>query len=211
MLERSEVITIGIDGGGLDDLLGIAVLGREKVTKNWLLWTHAFISPEGEERRKANSSVYENFKADGDLTRVDQLPDDLAAVVDIVHQVKETGLLAFVGVDIIGIGGIIDALDEIQVTEQSGMLKGVRQGIALMGAIKTVERKLADGTFKHDGSRMMAWCVGNARVVPTPTAMRIARDEAGLGKIDPLMAAFNAAELMSTNPGMALDIAALIG
>ena len=211
VLERSEVVTIGVDGGGLDDLLGIAVLGREKVTKNWLLWTHAFISPEGEERRKANASVYENFKADGDLTRVDQLPDDLAAVVDIVHQVEETGLLAFVGVDIIGIGGIVDALDEIQVTEQSGMLKGVRQGIALMGSIKTVERKLADGTFKHSGSRMMSWCAGNARVVPTPTAMRIARDEAGLGKIDPLMAAFVAAELMSTNPGMAPDIKAMIG
>ena len=211
VLERSEVVTIGVDGGGLDDLLGIAVLGREKVTKNWLLWTHAFISPEGEERRKANASVYENFQADGDLTRVDQLPDDLAAVVDIVHQVEETGLLAFVGVDIIGIGGIVDALDEIQVTEQSGMLKGVRQGIALMGSIKTVERKLADGTFKHSGSRMMSWCAGNARVVPTPTAMRIARDEAGLGKIDPLMAAFVAAELMSTNPGMAPDIKAMIG
>jgi hypothetical protein len=69
-----------------------------------------------------------------------------------------------------------------------------------MGAIKTVERKLADGSFKHGGQRMMAWCVGNAKVVPTPTAMRIARDEAGLGKIDPLMAAFDAASLMAMNP-----------
>ena len=138
------------------------------------------------------------------------MPDDLAAVVEIVKQVKDLGLLATVGVDAIGIGGIVDALAEIQVTEQSGILKGVRQGISLMGAIKTVERKLADGTFKHDGSRMLAWCVGNARVVPTPTAMRIARDEAGLGKIDPLMAAFDAAELMSTNPGMVPDVFAMI-
>ncbi len=69
-----------------------------------------------------------------------------------------------------------------------------------MGAIKTVERKLADGSFKHGGSRLMAWCVGNAKVVPTPTAVRIARDETGLGKIDPLMAAFDAAELTGTNP-----------
>ena len=60
------------------------------------------------------------LRADGDLTRVDQLPDDLAAVVEIVKQVKELGLLALVGVDAIGIGGIIDALEEIQVTEQPG-------------------------------------------------------------------------------------------
>jgi phage terminase large subunit-like protein len=211
VIERSEVVTIGIDGGGLDDLLGIAVLGREKETKHWLLWAHAFISPEGEGRRKANATVYETFKADGDLTRVDQLPDDLAAVVEIVKQAKDTGKLAMVGVDSIGIGGIVDALAEIQVTEQNGLLKGVRQGISLMGAIKTVERKLADGSFRHGGSRMMAWCAGNARVVPTPTAMRIARDEAGLGKIDPLMATFDAAELMSTSPGSTvIDVMALI-
>jgi phage terminase large subunit-like protein len=95
------------------------------------------------------------------------------------------------------------------VTEEAGLLKGVRQGISLMGAIKTVERKLADGSFKHDGSRMLAWCVGNARIVPTPTAMRVARDEAGLGKIDPLMAAFDAAELMATNPAGAPEYSLL--
>ncbi len=200
MLQRSEVVTIGVDGGGLDDLLGLAVLGRERNTRRWLLWTHAFISPEGEERRKGNASVYADFEADGDLTRVESLPDDLDAVVDIVRQVKDAGLLALVGVDAIGLGGIIDALAEIGVSEQDGTLKGVRQGIALMGAIKTVERKLADGSFKHGGSRLMAWCAGNARIVPTPTAIRIARDEAGLGKIDPLMAVFDAVELMLTNP-----------
>ena len=95
---------------------------------------------------------------------------------------------------------IVDALAEIGVTEDSGQLKAVRQGIALMGAIKTVERKLADGSFRHGGSRLMAWCVGNLKIVPTPTAMRLARDDSGLGKIDPAAAMFNAAEILSTNP-----------
>jgi phage terminase large subunit-like protein len=200
LIERSDVATIGIDGGGLDDLLGIAVLGREKGTRRWLLWAHAFISPEGQERRKINAASYETFIADGDLTRVDQLPEDLDGVVLIVRQVKEAGILAMVGVDPIGIGGIVDALNEIEVTEEAGLLTGVRQGISLMSAIKTVERKLVDGNFRHAGQRLMNWCVANAKVVTTPTAMRIARDEAGAGKIDPLMAAFNAAALMATNP-----------
>jgi phage terminase large subunit-like protein len=91
-------------------------------------------------------------------------------------------------------------MDAIGVTEGSGLLRSVRQGIALMGAIKTVERKLADRTILHSGQRMMAWCVGNAKVVHTPTAMRLARDETGAGKIDPLAAVFNAVELMMANP-----------
>jgi phage terminase large subunit-like protein len=184
----------------LDDLLGVSIIGREKLTKRWLVWTHAFISPTGIERRKLNSSVYANFIEDGDLTLVDQLPDDLDGVAEIVSRVKESGLLSCVGVDAIGIGGIVDAMDAIGVTEESGLLRSVRQGISLMGAIKTVERKLADGSLLHGGQRMMDWCVGNVKVIFTPTAMRLARDESGSGKIDPLAAIFDAAELMMANP-----------
>ena len=200
LLDRSEAIVVGIDGGGLDDLLGIAVVGREKETKQHLAWTHALISPEGMDRRKANASYYERFIADGDLTVVEELPDDISYVVDTVDKVKATKKLAGVGVDAIGIGGIVDALAKIGVTQEAKLLAGVRQGIALMGAIKTVERKLVDGSFKHTGSALMTWCAGNARIVPTPTGMRIARDDSGYGKIDPLMALFNASALLATNP-----------
>jgi phage terminase large subunit-like protein len=200
VIERSEAVVVGIDGGGLDDLLGIAVLGREKDTKTHLCWTHALISPEGLDRRKANAQVYAQFANDGDLTIVEELPDDISFVIDIVEQVKATKKLAGVGVDAIGIGGIVDSLARIGVTQENNLLAGVRQGISLMGAIKSVERKLVDGSFKHNGSALMAWCAGNARIVPTPTGMRIARDDSGFGKIDPLMAMFNAEALMALNP-----------
>lgn len=200
VLARSEVVTVGIDGGGLDDLLGVGVLGREKGTSRWLAWAHAFISPEGWERRKANWTVYQDFIRDGDLTLVEQLPDDVTAVVDIVRQCKESKKLAKVGCDPAGLGTIVDSLDEIGVTVDNDLLGGVRQGVALMGAIKTVERKLADGSFRHGGRPMMAWCAGNAIVQATATGMRIARDMSGYGKIDPLMGVLDAAELMAMNP-----------
>jgi phage terminase large subunit-like protein len=200
VLARSEAVVVGIDGGGLDDLLGIAVVGREKDTKAHLCWTHALISPEGLERRKANLSVYERFQADGDLTVVEELPDDISNITEIVAKVKDAKKLAGVGVDAIGLGGIVDSLASIGVTQEAKLLVGIRQGIALMGAIKTTERKLVDGSFRHGGQAMMTWMAGNARIVPTPTGMRIARDDSGYGKIDPLMSLFNAAALMATNP-----------
>jgi phage terminase large subunit-like protein len=200
LIERCEVCTMGADGGGLDDLLGVSVIGREKGTRNWLAWCHAFISPEGLERRKQNESAYRDFMADGDLTLVEKLPDDLELLVDIAEQLKDANLLATVGVDRIGMPGIVDALAKIDVTVDNGKLVGVAQGISLMGAYKAIERKLVDGTFKHHGGRMMAWCAGNAKIIPTPTATRIARDEAGYGKIDPLMALFDAADGMGRNP-----------
>ena len=107
IIERSEVITIGIDGGGLDDLLGIAIIGREKGTKRWLGWAHALISDIGIERRKANIENYDQFETDGNLTKFTYRPpvegqEDLNAeniryVVDLVRRIHDLGLLAQVG------------------------------------------------------------------------------------------------------------------
>jgi phage terminase large subunit-like protein len=200
VLHRSEVVTAGIDGGGLDDLLGVGVVGREKGTQRWLAWAHAFISPEGWDRRKANHSQYQDFIKDGDLTLVEKLPDDVTAVVDIIRECLESGKLAQVGADPAGLGGIVDALAAIDVTQENELLGGVRQGVALMGSFKAIERKLADGSFKHGGRAMMAWCAGNAIVQATGTGQRVARDASGYGKVDPLMALFDAADLMAMNP-----------
>lgn len=230
LLKRCEVVCIGLDGGGLDDLLGVAVIGREKGTKRWLGWAHGLISSIGLVRRKASLEEYRKFRDQGDLTvfrfagedgeeaETDpdiaellrdvpspsivpgELPLDIRYVIDLVVKVRDAGLLAQVGVDAAGIGAIVDALAEIGITQDAETLDSVRQGIGLMGAFKTIERKLADRSFLHGGSEMLSWCVGNAKIVITPTASRVAREEAGFGKIDPLMALFNAAHLMSLNP-----------
>lgn len=200
IINRSEVLTAGTDGGGAEDLLGVAVIGREKGTQRWLGWAHAFISPMGWERRKANWPAYQDFIRDGDLTLVEQLPDDVSAVVDIIKQCLDSGKLAQVGADPAGIGAIVDALAEIGVTQENNLLGGVYQGVSLMGAFKTIERKLSDGTFKHGGRPMMAWCAANCITKQTGTGQRIARDESGYGKIDPVMALFDAASIMALNP-----------
>ena len=200
ILERCEVVTCGIDGGGLDDLFGFAVVGREIGTRRWLAWCHALIGPEGLKRRKANEPQYRDFEAAGDLTIVESLPEDLEWLQATVGLILDSGKLGMVGADPAGIGGAVDALAEIGVTEEAGLLIGVAQGIKLMGAHKAVERKLADGSFVHGGSPLMNWCVGNARMRQTSTAVLVERSASGYGKIDPFMALLNAAHLMSLNP-----------
>jgi phage terminase large subunit-like protein len=205
LIERCEIVDVGGDGGGLDDLLGICLLGRERGTKHWLAWGHAFISPQGLERRKANRVHYDQFITDGDLTVVAALPADITGFVDIVKLVKDAKILDKVGIDAFCIGGLIEELATIGITQENGKLVGIRQGVGLMSAFNTVARKLIDGSFKHADQRLMSWCAGNAVVVPTPTGQRLGRDESGYGKVDPLHALFDAATLLSANPE--LDIA----
>ena len=198
LLDRCEVVDVGIDGGGLDDLLGLAVVGRDKDTREWLTWTHAWAHPSVLERRKEVAPRLHDFAKDGDLTLVQHIGDDVADVASICALIEARGLLDKIGCDPAGLGGIVDALAEAGIPEEK--LIGVSQGWKLTGAIKTAERKLAEGVLVHGGQALMAWCVGNAKVEPRGNAVIITKQAAGSAKIDPLMALFNAVTLMSLNP-----------
>lgn len=198
ILLRAEVITIGIDGGGLDDLLGLSAIGRDKETREWLSWCHAWAHKIVLERRKSEASRLLDFQRDGDLTIVDSVGQDTEQLADYVGRIHEADLLDKVGIDPSGVGSILDALTEVEIPAES--VVGVSQGWRLGGAIKTTERKLAEGVLVHGGQPMMAWCVGNARVEPKGNAILITKQASGKGKIDPLMALFNAVSLMALNP-----------
>lgn len=198
LLDRSEVVDIGIDGGGLDDLLGLAVIGRDKITRKWLLWCHAWAHPSVLERRKAEAARLQDFAKLGELTMVERIGDDADQVADICEQVYSCGLLDKIGVDPVGIGSILDALVEREIPDDRVI--GISQGWKLGGAIKTAERKLAEGGIVHADQDLMAWCCSNARIEPRANSILITKQASGSAKIDPLMATFNAVSLMSLNP-----------
>ena len=201
LLARSEVVVIGGDGGGLDDLLGLAVLGREKGTRRWLLWVHAWCHESVLELRKSEAPLFLEFQARGDLTICKELGDDLEEVSEIAETVVASGKLPkekAVGLDAAGLGGLLDAL--LQAGIRPEQVNGISQGWRLSGAIMTAERALADGTMVHGGQKIMSYCVGNAKIEPRGSAKLITKQGSGVGKIDPLMATLDAVSLMSLNP-----------
>lgn len=203
LLERSEVVEVGIDGGGLDDLLGLAVIGREAETGKWLSWGRGWIHQIALERRKSEESKYRDFIKAGDLVLVDRVGQDVDEVVQIVEQIVDTGLLDKVGVDRLGLGAIYDALvgtDDEPGPVEAAQVVGIPQGYQLNGAIKTAERHVAAKKLVHGGSALMAWCVGNAKTVMQGNAVTITKQASGVGKIDLLMALFDAVYLMALNP-----------
>lgn len=198
LLARCDVAVCGVDGGGLDDLLALAVLGRERDTRRWLLWGMAWAHRSVLERRKDIAPRLWDFVKLGELRIVAKLPDDVEELADLIAEVDAAGLLASVGLDPYGIGSIVDALAERGIA--GDRVVGVSQGWKISGAIKTAERKLADGTLVHAGQEITAWAVSNAKVEPRGNAVTITKQAAGSAKIDPLMAALDAVARMETNP-----------
>jgi phage terminase large subunit-like protein len=69
-----------------------------------------------------------------------------------------------------------------------------------------LERKLSDGMFWHPGQLLMAWVLGNAKIEQRGNSVMVTKQISGRAKIDPLIALFQAAILMSWNPSAGMLI-----
>jgi phage terminase large subunit-like protein len=207
LLARCDVATVGIDGGGLDDLLGLAVVGRERDTGRWLAWCRAWAHPVVLKRRQTIAAQLQDFSAAGEVRIVARVGEDLDELVSICREVSDAGLLPLqhgIGIDPGNSHAVVDALNEAGFAAEQ--MAAVSQGWRLGGAIKLAERKLAEGALFHAGQAVMAWSVGNAKVEPKGNAMLITKQASGSAKIDPLMAMFNAVELMARAPALAPEV-----
>lgn len=204
IIENSDLLTIGGDGGGLDDLLGFAVLGRDKENPVlWYLWTHAWCHEIVLERRKSEEPKLRGFEKDGDLTIYSNIGDDIEGLCEIISKCYESGKLSHIGLDPAMLGSIGVALDvslEKYGIDEDELVIGVPQGFKMMTYIVATERRLAEGNFKHCGTALMVWVVGNAKIKVASNGIMITKQESGIGKIDPLIASLNAVAVMLSNP-----------
>ncbi len=220
LLLASEVVTCGIDGGGLDDLLSLTFTGRRKgTTDRYVSWSMAWATPTVLKRKEIEPRL-RDFERAGCLVIVEQVGEDSKQLARMVRMVFDTDLLAGIGIDPAKIAalkaalvaeGVIDAEDP----DPKFFVK-VRQGWSLYGAMLDTERSMAEGRYEHAGQAIVDWAVGNAKCVARGNAMLVTKEVSGKAKIDPVMSSFNAMELMSYNPpartgGYSLDNLTMMG
>lgn len=202
LIRRSEVCVVGVDGGGLDDLFAMAVIGRDAETRDWLHWAHAWAYPDVLEYRKEIAPRLRDFEAAGDLTICEMIGDDVRGAVDVIERLEAAGLLPSdtpaVGLDAHGIAELLDELEARGFGDDR--LISVGQGWKLQQAVVTLPRRLKNRQMIHGASDMMAWNVGNAKAELKGSNYIVTKQVAGSAKIDALMATFNAAMLMFGNP-----------
>ena len=221
LIRNCEVVVGGVDGGGLDDLLGAAMIGREKflsrivipehyneegelvperiiMAKRWVCWMHAWLHDSVLRRRKDIESKLRDLMKSKHATLVEYAGQDAEQMAAQFKRVDEAGILFQIGFDPACIGGLLDALLQADV-EPEKMVK-VNQGHKLAGSIRTAERKLWEGILVHDGNDLGKWVVGNAKTVVRGNGLYITKQVSGTAKIDPLIALLNCVDIMSLNP-----------
>ncbi|QEU09082.1 terminase large subunit domain-containing protein [Paracoccus yeei] len=201
LLDESEVCTIGADWGGADDLAALAVLGRRARDKVWLLWVRAWARETVFKARPQIADALRGFQEDGDLSVAESPEQQAAEAAAICALVNQTGKLpeaGGIGLDAAGIALLLDALEEMGMV--SPLVQAVQQGWKLQTAISTVPLKLESRRLLHADQPIMNWAVSNAKQELKGSNYMVTKQASGAAKIDPLMAAFDAAMLMFNNP-----------
>lgn len=202
ILATSDVCVAGVDGGGLDDLLGFGIMGRHRETKRWQFWAKAWADEMVLELRKEIKPELEALRDAGELSLVGNLEEDaFPEIVDLCVQLRELGLLPEengIGMDPEGVAKIVDALIDAGFVIED--MTPISQGYKLNAAIKAAPVKLKNGTLVHCGQRIMTFSVENAKTEARGNAVIVTKAQSGTAKIDPLMAMFNTVQMMSWNP-----------
>jgi phage terminase large subunit-like protein len=201
ILAQSDCVTIGIDGGGLDDLLALAVIGRDRETRVWRSWVRAWAQKSVLTRRKDIAPRLEDFDKLGELVICDRPGADFEEVAEICARIRDLGLLPekyAIGLDPQGVASILDAFARHEIEGET--VTAIPQGYRLSGAVWECERRLAAGTLRPAAQELAAWSASNAKVEQRGNAVLITKAVSGKAKIDPLIAILNAAQLMGANP-----------
>ena len=203
ILESSDVVTMGGDIGGADDLFSMSVVGRHAITRVWQAWVKSWCLENVFLIRKSIAERLRDFERHGDLVVTETAEEHVEQAVRLCQEIASSGLLPdenAIGLDPWGVAALYDGLEGAGL---GGCVVGVHQGYRLTGTLHGLDRRLYDQTFVHCDQPIFNWAVSNAKAEKRGNNVLITKETAGTGKIDPLLATINAGFLMSANPELA--------
>ena len=157
----------------------------------WHIWAFGYGYKSVMERAGLAKRLME-FQAANECLIVDRLGDDAIEIGKLIKKIYDTGKLKRIGIDPRGVGDILIEIKR-QGTPES-LIEQVNQGVSLMGAEKTLSRKLAQKAVVIAKSDLMRFCVSNAVVEDRGDDYFLSKKSSQF-KIDPLMALLDAIAL----------------
>ena len=190
VLDKSALLYIGIDGGGLDDLTGLAVLGLT-ASGEWLVWCKAYCY-QSALNRAGLAVKLKDFEKKGEVFIADKLGDDSKQLTADIVDILSKGKVNKIGIDPRGIGEILINLKNAGVNET--LIEPINQGVSLQNAVVILERRLAQKEVIISQSDLMRFCVSNAVLEQRGDDYFLSKKSSQF-KIDPLMALLNCVAL----------------
>ena len=194
LVEKCDLITVGLDLGGLNALLGLAVLGRVKNTdkEKLLVWTKGWAHRSAlRQYQRRFAPALEEFEKTGELVIVDTEPgkskgkyaskgesmfEAFAEISLLIAKINATGKLPAkdaIGLDRGGYLGMEEALEDAGL--KPAQWTDVRQGGYLEDALHNLEIHLEGGTFHHHRSKFLDWNVSAVEVQKQTTRETVKR------------------------------------
>jgi len=198
LLDQSEWVAGGIDGGGLDDLLSVCFIGK-LLDGRWAAFQKSYIQHGALERQPQNKTLYREFSDAGDL-EICPPGEDLERVVDLLMYVAQNSDFVGLGSDPAGI------MSEIATSLVAAGFDGERiiqvpQGFRIQPALISVGRRLAEKRLVHANQPLFGWSMANAVLndrgflskADAGSVTRGSSSNSGAAKIDPVIALLCAA------------------
>jgi len=196
IVDACDEVSVGVDGDGTTSPLALTIVGRLRHEKGWATWSHAWAHVSLLRTMSVDQvAVFDFFRAQGCVTIVDLVGADVAELSALVAGIQKQGRLTQVGLDPAACDQLYTAL--LWAGINPGKLVGVSRGWKMGGAIKTVERALAEGTLKHAKQPLVEWAVRNCRTEQRANSTLITKKDGVVGFVEPLIALFSAIGLLS--------------
>jgi len=156
IVDNAEEIYIGADLGGRDDPSALLVSGV--IDDTLYCWSQQYLHRDGYNMRK-EVVEYDVFIESGELNIFDDENFDIDSMHDMVVNMYDTGKLAGVGVDPMGLKEFTENLEEMFPDLN---IIGIPQGYKSTPLIYSTERKCYGGKVRHAGQPMMRFNIENA-------------------------------------------------